>query len=202
MRRGLSLEEAASLVEVTARTLRRWEKLEVWPSVEQLHRLCFALQAHEEEVVSLTVGQFSQKPSVEKMSLEAIQERLKHLKRLENQPSGYPLFELDYLQLQRDAWPLAMCSAAGKQVLIAISAYYAQCLSFRERLSEAGTPLRSGHGCQPDIRPDGESPETGGVLDLSSDGVGAFERVSWRASSAEAGIGGTASLAVGDDTLG
>jgi transcriptional regulator with XRE-family HTH domain len=139
MRRRLSLEEIAARVQVTARTLRRWEKMEVWPSVEQLHRLCYALGAHEEEVVTLTVGRFSQKPALGKTSVEALQERLDHLRMLEEQPGGYPLFELEYLQMEADAWPLAMRSAAGKQMLIAVSAYHAQCLSFRERLTEAGT---------------------------------------------------------------
>jgi transcriptional regulator with XRE-family HTH domain len=139
MRRGWSLEEVAARVQVTARTLRRWEKMEVWPSVEQLHRLCYALKAHEEEVVALTLGSFSQKPTPQKTSVEALQARLDHLRVLEEQPGGYPLFELEYLRLEADAWPLAMRSGAGKQMLIAISAYHAQCLSFRERLPEADT---------------------------------------------------------------
>jgi transcriptional regulator with XRE-family HTH domain len=137
MRRGWSLDEAAQRVQVTGGTLRRWEKLEVWPSIEQLHRLCYALGAHEEEVVALTVGRFSQKPSPQKTSVEALQERLEHLHTLEDE--RYPLFELEYLQLKADAWPLAMRSVAGKQMLIAVSASHAQGLSFRERLTEAGT---------------------------------------------------------------
>ncbi|MCW3097344.1 MAG: hypothetical protein JWL77_2962 [Chthonomonadaceae bacterium] len=139
MRRGWSLEEIAARVQVTARTLRRWEKMEVWPSHEQLHQLCYALGVQEEEVVALTVGRFSQKPSAGKTSLEAIQERLDNLRALEEEPGGYPLFELEFLYLQADIWPLAMRSAAGKQMLITVSAFHAQSLSGRERLEEAGT---------------------------------------------------------------
>ena len=139
MRRGLPLEEAAERVGVSVRTLRRWEKMEAWPSHEPLHHLLYALGAREEEVVALTVGSFSRKPAPKKMSLEAIQACLDNLRGMEDEPGGYPLFELEYLQLKADSWPLAMGSAAGKQMLIAVSAFHAQSLSCRERLEEAGT---------------------------------------------------------------
>jgi len=137
-RRRLSLEEVAGRVQVTARTLRRWEQMEVWPSHDQLHRLCYVLGAQEAEVVALTVGRFSQKPATGKASLESIQERLDSLSTLGEELGGYPLFELEYLHLQADAWPLALHSAAGRQMLIQVSAGYAQSLSSRERLTEAG----------------------------------------------------------------
>ena len=139
MRRGLSREEAAGRVGVSVRTLRRWEKMEAWPSHEPLHHLLYALGAREEEVVALTVGSFSRKPAPKKMSLEAIQACLDNLRGMEDEPGGYPLFELEYLQLKADSWPLAMGSAEGKQMLIAVSAFHAQSLSCRERLEEAGT---------------------------------------------------------------
>jgi transcriptional regulator with XRE-family HTH domain len=140
MRKGLSLEEAARQVQVTGGTLRRWEKMEVWPSVEQLHRLCYALEAQEEEIVALTVGRFSQKPRLEKTSLEAVLERLLEITMLEETiPGGYPLFELAYLQMEADAWPLALRSEAGKQMLINIYAHHAHGFSLRERLAESGS---------------------------------------------------------------
>jgi transcriptional regulator with XRE-family HTH domain len=140
MRRGVSLEEAASRVQVTGGTLRRWEKMEVWPALELLHRLCYALEAHEEEIVALTVGRFSQRPRFEKTSLEALQERLSQMRRLERSlPGGDPLFELACLELEADAWPLALRSGAGKQLLIEIYAHHLHRLSLRERLVEAGS---------------------------------------------------------------
>jgi transcriptional regulator with XRE-family HTH domain len=139
MRQGLALDEVARCVQVTGGTLRRWEKMEVWPSLEQLHQLCYALDAQEEEIFALTVGQFTQRPQTQKVAIETLQERLRNIRRLEAQvPAGYPLFELTYLQLEADAWPLALRSAAGKQMLISIYAFHAQSLSFRERLAEAG----------------------------------------------------------------
>lgn len=139
MRQGLSLEDATRRVEVTGGTLRRWEKMELWPSLEQLHRLCYALAAHEEEIVALTLGQFSRTPHVEKSSVETILARLEDLKALSaSHWNSYPLFELGYLQLEADAWPLALRSAVGKQALIEVYAYHAQTLSTQERLVEAG----------------------------------------------------------------
>jgi transcriptional regulator with XRE-family HTH domain len=138
MRRGLSLEEAARRIQISGGTLRRWEKMEVWPSLEQLHRLCYALEAQEEEIIALTMGRFSQKPRLEKTSLDSLQERLySGIMALEHRPGYYSLFELALLQLEADAWPLALRSEAGKQMLIQIYAYHAQRLSFRERLAEA-----------------------------------------------------------------
>src|SRR5262249_34851765 len=136
-RRGLSLEEAARRVQITSGTLRRWEKMEVWPSLEQLHRLCFALGAQEEEIVALTVGRFSQKPRLEKTSLETLQKRLSDIKELEGFRGGFSLFNLAYLHREGEAWPRALRSGAGKQMLREIYAYHAQGFSTRERLAEA-----------------------------------------------------------------
>jgi transcriptional regulator with XRE-family HTH domain len=139
LRQGVSLEEAARHVAVTGGTLRRWEKMEVWPSPEQLHRLCFALHAHDEEIIALTVGRFSQRPRIEKTSLNALHERFHNQIKVERSITGYdPLFELAYLQMEADAWPLALQSVAGKQMLIEIYAHHAQQLSTQERLTEAG----------------------------------------------------------------
>lgn len=57
-RRRLSQEILAARVGVSARTLHRWERSETWPTLEQLHAFCYAVGAHEEEVVALTVGRF------------------------------------------------------------------------------------------------------------------------------------------------
>ena len=101
MRRGLSLEEAALRLQISGRTLRRWEKMEAWPSLGQLHRLCYALEAHEEEIVALTVGRFSQKPRLKKNSLEAMQERLAELLTLENASADTPFLSWLFCKWKR-----------------------------------------------------------------------------------------------------
>ena len=145
MRRGVSLDEAARAALVTSGTVRRWEKMDVWPSIEQLHRLCYALGAQEEEIVALTLGQFSRTPRREKVSLEDVQARLHHLfemafrKASEGSPmTDIPLLDLMYLQMEADTWPLALRSAAGKQMLIKLYAHHSHILSANERLAEAG----------------------------------------------------------------
>lgn len=138
MRRGLSLEDTACRIPISGATLRRWEKMDVWPSLHQLHLLCYTLEAHEEELVALTVGRFSQNSRTEKPLMEVLQERLWNMRVSGNLLGDDPLFELSILQLEADAWPLALRSAEGKQMLIAIYAHHAQMLSSRHRLSEAG----------------------------------------------------------------
>ena len=145
MRRGVSLEEAARHVGITGGTLRRWEKMEVWPSIAQLHRLCYALGAQEEEIIALTLGQFSRTPRMEKVSLEDVEARLQGLfkmafrKASEGSPmTDIPLLDLMYLQMEADTWPLALRSAAGKQMLIKLYAHHSHILSADERLTEAG----------------------------------------------------------------
>jgi len=101
--------------------------------------LCYALGAHETEIVALTVGQFSRTPRAEKRSVETIRACLEDLLELVDQhPSGYPLADLTFLQLEADAWPLALSSAAGRQLLTEVYAYHAQTLSVNGRLVEAG----------------------------------------------------------------
>lgn len=145
MRRGLSLDEAARSVGVTGGTLRRWEKMEVWPSSEQLHRLCYFLKAQEGEIVALTLGRFSRMARLEKVSLDAIEERLQSLDDLFDDEgragrlwTDIPMLDMTYLHLEADAWPLALRSAAGKQQVIHIYGSHAQSLSCQERLVEAG----------------------------------------------------------------
>lgn len=138
MRRLLPLEEAARRIEVTAATLSRWENMELWPTQEQLLRLCYALEAQEEEIAALSTRGFWEASERDRLSLEALEARLQQLNNLESVPEGYPLFELAYLRLQVDAWPAALKSDAGKQLLIRIYASHSHRLSCRERLAEGG----------------------------------------------------------------
>jgi transcriptional regulator with XRE-family HTH domain len=54
MRRRRTQTEVAAQIGVSQATLAKWEATEDWPSVERLHALCYALEAHEDEVVALT----------------------------------------------------------------------------------------------------------------------------------------------------
>lgn len=110
---GWSLEEAAERIGVTSRTLRRWEKGEVWPATDQLHALCYVLGAQEEELTALTVGQFSltEKPSA--LTEEDIRAQFQQISLTREFPSEYALAELRYLNLMSSAWLLCGAIRGG-----------------------------------------------------------------------------------------
>jgi transcriptional regulator with XRE-family HTH domain len=132
IRSGLSLEAVAERLGVTTRTLRRWEKAEVWPSVEQLQTLCYVLQAREEEMIVLTCGHFSPIPrQVESpYALETLEAELKELDR--GLCAGeHALLELPYLNLETQVWSLALRGETGKRLLALAYTLHAKYLDFR-----------------------------------------------------------------------
>lgn len=134
-RRRMSLEEVAERLGVTPRTLRRWEKAEVWPSVEQLHRLCFVVDAYEEEIVALTCGPFARPFEHDAMplSVDDLKQQLTFV--LQQVQSGEPaMTELLYLALEAKAWSLAAKSIQGQQMLADVYTYHAFYLEYRGRL--------------------------------------------------------------------
>lgn len=125
LRRDLSLEELASRLKVTTRTLRLWENAEVWPTVEQLHRLCCATGAHESEFAALIGGRFL--PLIVRpengagrraSDIDALYARLTEIRRLMDSGER-ALTELQLLSLEAQIWPLAARRAAGAQRLLA-----------------------------------------------------------------------------------
>jgi transcriptional regulator with XRE-family HTH domain len=56
LRKGWTLEQASQVTRIPISTLSRYEQSERWPSLEQLHTLCYTLGAHEDEIVALTLG--------------------------------------------------------------------------------------------------------------------------------------------------
>ena len=138
MRRGWSQEETARRVEVTVRTLRRWEKSEVWPSPTQVHTLCYTLQACEEEMLALTMGHLSPQPAAEAPSLEELEERGRLLHLLDaHGPEAEALKELHFLTLEAQAWPMAARCGTGRQVLAEIYSYHAYHLNYCGRFTES-----------------------------------------------------------------
>jgi transcriptional regulator with XRE-family HTH domain len=139
MRRGLSLDEAASRIQITGGTLRRWEKMEVWPSLEQLHRLCYTLGAQEEEILALTVGRFAQIwGDKENVTLESLQQRLEDISASRFALMQSQLIELSLLTLEAQLWALAARSAGGRRLLAQVYTLHAHILSDQERFAEMG----------------------------------------------------------------
>ncbi|RYG55952.1 XRE family transcriptional regulator, partial [bacterium] len=136
-RRGLSREETAKRVGVTTRTLRRWEKAEVWPSPTHLQTLCYVLQARTEEMVALTTSHLSSQSGEGNYSLNELIERGTALC---HYPGSMPeaLNDLHFMTLEAQLWPLAARSEAGAQFLAKVYSCHAHQLSCYERFSEIG----------------------------------------------------------------
>ena len=139
MRQGLSLEAAAGKVQVTVRTLRRWEQVEAWPRAEQLHTLCYVIGAREEEVVALTVGRFAHGVGVQSVvSLESLQERFADICASRQGLMESQLMELSLLTLEAQLWPHGARAAAGRHLLARVYTEHAHVLSVQERFAEMG----------------------------------------------------------------
>jgi transcriptional regulator with XRE-family HTH domain len=149
LRRGWSLGEIAAHLGVTSMTIRRWEAMETWPSAQQLHRLCYALEAKVEEMLALTCGQFARTPprtstgtvtgtaGTVGATAKALAQRLgQFVWTIFNPPFG--LKDLELLTLEAEAWTLAArSSAAGIPLLAKVYYQSSRYLSYRGRLSEA-----------------------------------------------------------------
>jgi transcriptional regulator with XRE-family HTH domain len=138
MRCGLSKEETAQRVGVTTRTLRRWEKAEVWPSPTHLQTLCYVLHARTEEMVALSTSQLSPQSGDGNASLDDLVERGNALCHDTERMPEEALKELHFLTLEAQAWPLAARSEAGVQFLAKLYSYHAHLLSCYDRFSEIG----------------------------------------------------------------
>jgi transcriptional regulator with XRE-family HTH domain len=134
-RRGLSFEAVAHRMGVTSLTIRRWEKAEIWPSVDRLHALCYTLEAQEEEVIALTCGRFAELPTGESVSQEVLRERLDVLWGLDPYT---PLADLHWLTLEAQLWPHAARDVSGRHLLAEAYATHADHLSARAEWKAMG----------------------------------------------------------------
>jgi transcriptional regulator with XRE-family HTH domain len=135
LRRRLSQEELAAQIGISPRTLHRWETSETQPTVEQIHAFCFAVGAHEEEVIALTVGRFATH-DFSPASLEELKARLEQLGGVYR---GRPPVqtELHYLMLKSEIWQRALRSIEGQQMLSLLVASYGMFLHHVQRNAEA-----------------------------------------------------------------
>ena len=144
LRRGRSLEQTAAHLGVTSVTVRRWEATETWPAAQQLHRLCYALGAKEEEVLALTCGRFARtapspltKGTAGGATAEALAERVERFARTLHDPP-FGLKDLELLTLRAEAWALAARgAAAGTGLLAEVYGLSSRYLAYRDRAGEA-----------------------------------------------------------------
>ncbi|MES2465528.1 MAG: helix-turn-helix transcriptional regulator [Armatimonadota bacterium] len=137
LRRGLSLDELAMRLGVTSRTLRFWEKGEVWPSDTQIQSLCYVLKAHEAEMIALTCGRRTLLSSAGEMRVGDIERQLASL--VANTYYSAALGDLRFLTLEAHAWRFAVKQASGRRLLANVYAQHASFLSVQNRFAESAT---------------------------------------------------------------
>jgi len=147
LRQNLTLEEAAHRIGVSEWTLRRWEKGTIVPSVTQLHEICFALKAEEEEIIALTCGtlRFSGGGAhIEPLlSADALDDRLeKTCQRIRY--GEQRLMELEILHLKRQAWELAARKPDTRHLLAKAWHAHGSLYSIHNRYEEAGRLAQEG----------------------------------------------------------
>ena len=153
LRRGWSLEEIAARIGMTSWTIRRWEKAETWPSIEQLHRLCYALEAKEEEILALTCGQFSRLGTTTGRTVQTLEERVhRFAQTLLDPPFG--LKDLELLSLRAEAWTLAARSRMGMRLLTDVYALTYHNLAHQDRFVEAAAVSEHYFDLMPQKMPD------------------------------------------------
>ena len=136
LRRGFSLEELAARMGVTPRTLRRWEQAEVWPSSTSLHVLCQTLQAHEEEMTTLTVGRFTPTDNSRSVFPDALREQISALHSQPTSSDEERLRDLRLFAMEARLWPLAAKSTAMRQMLAEVCVLHARLYSYRDQHGE------------------------------------------------------------------
>ena len=138
LRRDLSQGEIAQRVGVAERTVRRWEKSEIWPSSVQLAILCSELGAHAAEESALAAGHLPLGKGVKSDSLEALRQQGKELHAYREAGPQQSLKDLGFLTLESQVWPFAARSAGGREVLAQLYGYHASYLDSVRRFAESG----------------------------------------------------------------
>jgi transcriptional regulator with XRE-family HTH domain len=143
LRKGWTQGEVAHELGVHRTTITLWERGERLPSTAQLHALCFALEAREEEMVMLTVGTFAEAPQEEEsLSWEAKALRL-HNRMTDFRSSNiHGTWELLFLSLEREAWLLATQHERAIPVLTSVLVHHAEQQCRHQLWAEAGTLSR------------------------------------------------------------
>lgn len=135
-RKGWTLEQASSRIEVHRSTLRRWEASETVPPVEKLHALCYALDARPEEVITLTTGGLHLIEWMEDDSLDTIEQQHGAIQDAVWQ-GVTSLMDLRFLSLEARFWHHARSSRSARKWLAKTYTTYGQWLAFQGRMREA-----------------------------------------------------------------
>ncbi|GAB4460937.1 MAG: hypothetical protein OHK0029_25600 [Armatimonadaceae bacterium] len=132
-RQNKTQAEVARAVGVTRTTLARWETSETWPPSDFLHRLCWELKAHSQEVAALTVGRFSPLLAWSDINtdadgiptdLEEFEEKMRYLRECSAPATNEALSDLHHLIHLAGLWSLYR--AGESRAIIALASRYAE----------------------------------------------------------------------------
>lgn len=153
LRHNLTLDAAAHRIGVSEWTLRRWEKGTVVPSVTQIHEVCYALHAEEEELTALTCGTLrfagGQAQIEPLLSADALEDRLDKTQ-MRIWYGEQKLIELEALHLKRQAWALAARQPDKRHLLSYAWHVHSNLYSIHERFEEAARLAQEGMELLPD----------------------------------------------------
>ncbi|HLK33259.1 MAG TPA: helix-turn-helix transcriptional regulator [Terriglobales bacterium] len=135
MRGSWTQEQIAHRVGVGQNTVARWERGERLPSSEQMQALCFALAAHEEEIVVLTMGRLTE--AAETLPTDP-QQMLDCLHPLLYGPLQ-ELADLRFLTIERELWQRTLQDERTRPLLATAYAEHAHYLSLSARWEEVRT---------------------------------------------------------------
>lgn len=132
LRRGWTQQETAGRAGIPQGTLARWESSQDWPSVARLHTLCYALEAHTEELLALTQGLLVATPSRDTvLDSDEINARVTH------SLFYSPVADLEFLALEAQLWHISHRHEAAQIQLSFTYCRHARYLAEHQRFEEA-----------------------------------------------------------------
>lgn len=139
MRRGWSEQRLAAHLGVDRSAVAHWESGDRRPGTSELHTLCMALDAREQEVLALTEGCASGDIRLIRLPPPGAG-GLSDYMELIHAPSPPGLTDLHYLALEREMWEMAVRTPAARTLLARAYVNHGHQLILEERWASSRVP--------------------------------------------------------------